>query len=115
MGDKNFDKMLQMRKSRSEYLADKSKAGRSSSTAGRPRPYARHNMLAALLYSPRAIGRTYTVTPKHRYEHFAMGKLYAWKITDAGVGTIMDASRSLGEMTADELRKHFVIKYHGDE
>lgn len=88
MANVNFDNNLKMLKGREQYLKDKSKAGRSSSTAGRPRPYAKKNMSVARLYSPMIVGQTVIVTPKKPMDGFILGRLYEWWVTEAGVGYI---------------------------
>lgn len=108
MGNKNFDQELLLRQGRETYLANKSKAGMSSSTAGRPRPYAKQNMLKARLWSPLLVGQTLTVTPKHPYLKFGPGCYYEWKVTEVGSGIIEST-----EISAEEISEHFIVKPKG--
>lgn len=101
---KDFDKQLLARQGREKYIQNKVKAGRSSTSAGKPRPYARKTIAIARLYSPRAIGRVFAVKPKSNWRQFQMGKYYEWKMTEPGYGIIGGA-----KLPADELRKHFII------
>ena len=108
MGNVNFDKELRFKKGAVQYRMDKAKAGRSGSSAGRPRPYARQNMAKARLYSPSMVGRNLTVTPKHPYLAFRPGIIYEWGIMEEGVGEIDGI-----EITADEISEHFIVKRKG--
>lgn len=100
----DFDKRLMLLKGKEQYLRDKSKAGRMGSSAGRPRPYARQLMKSARLYSPLLVGQTLTVTPLDDTLGYAKGRLYEWKVEEAGYGTI--AGRPL---SADDIRSHFKV------
>lgn len=104
-GNRNFDRELRLKKGSAQYHLDKMKAGSCGSSAGKPRPYARLNILKARLYSPKAIGQSITVTPKSSFAGFLVGKYYEWEVTDAGVGHI-------GKVTlrADEIFEHFIVK-----
>ena len=93
-----------MRKGRAQYLSDKQKAGASSSSAGRPRPYARKNMATARLYSPQVVGQTLTVKPKQGYGSLRAGHYYGWKVIEPGLGVIEGM-----EISADEIREHFIV------
>ena len=66
----NFDESLKLRKGIVQYKLDKSKAGKSSSTAGQPRPYAKKNMAIARLSAPQFVGHSFTVTPKQNFSTF---------------------------------------------
>lgn len=103
-GRKNFDQELRMRQSRATYLANKSKAGMAGSSAGKPRPYAKKNMAYARLHSPQLVGQTLTVSPKHQFQTFQVGKYYEWSIIEAGVG-LVDGY----ELTAKEIKDHFMV------
>lgn len=104
MGNVNFDKELRLRKGSLQYRLDKSKAGRSGSSAGKPRPYAKQNMLKARLYSPMAVGQSITVTPKHQFLEFSVGQYYQWSIIEAGYGTI-----GKHEFEASQIIEHFIV------
>lgn len=107
-GSKNFDQELLMKQGRETYLANKVKGGRSGSSAGKPRPYAKQNMLKARLWSPMLVGQSLTVTPKHPYHKFGPGCYYEWNITEAGFGIIEDT-----ELSAQEIYDHFIVKPKG--
>lgn len=104
MGDRNFDKELRLKKGSVQYRLDKSKAGRCGSSAGKPRPYARKNMLKARLNSPIFIGQSFTITPRHPFLGFAVGQYYEWNIIEKGVGV----SRG-HELDADQIIEHFIV------
>lgn len=87
-----------------QYRANKSKAGRASSTAGQPRPYAKKNMAYARLYSPTLVGQSLTVSPRHNFRSFRVGEYYEWSIIEEGVGLIKDY-----ELTAKEINDHFMV------
>ena len=103
-GDKNFDKYLLMKQGREQYHLNKQKAGATSSSAGRPRPYARKNIATARLYSPQAVGQTLTVKPKQDYGRLRAGHYYGWKVVEPGLGVIEGM-----EISADEIREHFIV------
>lgn len=107
-GNKNFDKELRMKQGSRTYFLNKSKAGRSSSTAGKPRPYAKHNIAKARLFSPILVGKSLTVTPKHKYLKFGPGVYYKWVIIEEGVGYIEGTL-----VEADEIAEHFIVKPKG--
>lgn len=109
MGDANFDKVLRMKKGEAQYRADKAKAGRAGSSAGKPRPYARHSIKIALLYSPKSVGRSFTVKPKEQYRAFSPSFLYQWKCLGDGEGEIEGF-----DVTADEIKEHFIVKRKGE-
>lgn len=101
---KNFDEELRIKKGDYQYRLDKSKAGRCSSTAGRPRPYAAKNMAVARLYSPNTIGHTLTVAAKRSFGRFRTGAYYQARVEEDGVivaGEFFDR---------EELRELFIIK-----
>lgn len=104
MGNRNFDKELRLKKGSAQYLADKSKAGRSGSSAGKPRPYAKKNMAKARLFSPILIGQTLVVTPRHPFLSFQVGQYYEWAIMEAGVGMIKGY-----ELEAEQIAEHFIV------
>lgn len=101
----NFDERLRMSMTREQYRLAKSKGGRSGSSAGQPRPYAKQNMFKAQLFSPRRIGSTILVSPKHTYLRFRVGHLYEWHVYDSGRGTIDGV-----EVSAEEIWEHFIVK-----
>lgn len=103
-GNTNFDRELRLRKGSVQYRLDKSKAGRSGSSAGKPRPYARVNMLKARLHSPLMVGHSLTVSPRHPYLTFRVGQYYEWAIIDSGVGLINGY-----ELEADDIIEHFIV------
>ena len=107
-GNKNFDKELRLKKGSVQYRLDKSKAGRSGSSAGKPRPYAKANIQKARLFSPVLVGKSLIVTPKHNYMSLIPGYYYLWRIIEEGVGYIGDI-----EITAQEISDHFVVKTKG--
>ena len=107
-GNVNFDKELRLKKGAEQYRLDKSKAGRCGSSAGKPRPYARANILKARLYSPVLIGQSLTLTPKHSYLHFQPGQYYECHIIEEGVGMIGNY-----ELEAAEISEHFIVKPKG--
>lgn len=109
-GNKNFDKELRLRKGSVQYRLDKSKAGRSGSSAGKPRPYARQNILKARLYSPILIGQSVTVTPRHPYLTYQVGRYYEWSIIDSGVGLINGY-----ELEASDIIEHFIVIRKGEQ
>lgn len=109
-GNVNFDKELRLKKGSVQYRLDKSKAGRCGSSAGQPRPYAKANMLKARLHSPLLVGQTLTLTPKHPYLHFQVGKYYECYIIEQGVGMISNY-----EIEADEIIEHFIVKTKGSK
>lgn len=104
MGNINFDKELRLRKGLEQYRRDKSKAGRSGSSAGKPRPYAKQNMAYARLFSPLMVGHSMTVTPKHNYLSYRVGQYYEWYIIEEGLGTILGR-----ELEANEIKEHFKV------
>lgn len=104
MGNVNFDNNLRMMKGREQYLRDKSKAGRSGSSAGKPRPYARNNMKYARLYSPLLVGQTVVITPKKPTSGFILGRLYEWRVVEPGLGYIGNI-----EFSADEIKNLFKV------
>ena len=108
MGNVNFDKELRLKQGAEQYRLNKSKAGRSGSSAGKPRPYAKQNMLKARLFSPQLVGKSLTVTPKHKYLMFGPGCYYEWDIIDEGVGYIGSTM-----IEAQEIIDHFIVKTKG--
>lgn len=104
MGNRNFDSELRMKKGLAQYRLDKSKAGRCGSSAGKPRPYAKKNMLKARLNSPIMIGNSITITPRHPFLGFSVGQYYEWTIIEKGVGI----SRG-HELDADQIIEHFIV------
>lgn len=104
MGNVNFDNNLKMMKGREQYLRDKSKAGRSGSSAGKPRPYARANMRYARLHSPLLVGQTVSLTPKKPTSGFVLGRLYEWRVVEPGLG---DIGGQL--LRADEIKDLFKV------
>lgn len=108
MGNANFDRELRMKQGAEQYRLNKSKAGRSGSSAGKPRPYAKANMLKARLFSPQLVGTSLTVTPKHPYLKFGPGVYYKWDIIDEGVGYIEGVL-----IEATDIAEHFVVKTKG--
>lgn len=104
-GSINFDKDLRAKLGAEQYRLNKSKAGRCSSTAGRPRPYAKANMLRARLYSPQLVGQDVPVSPRHPYLKFGPGVHYLWHVYDEGVGTIEGV-----EVEAQEIIEHFFVR-----
>ena len=72
----SFDARLRMSQTKEKYHADKVKAGRVSTSAGVPRPYARKNVLKAQLFSPKIVGTSVVVTPKHPFKKFGPGVYY---------------------------------------
>ena len=98
-----------MTKGSAQYHLDKVKGGRCGSSAGKPRPYARQNMLIARLYSPKLIGQSVTVTPKESFSIFRVGHYYEWKVVDEGVGFIQGI-----ELDADDIKKNFIVKRRKD-
>lgn len=103
-GKKNFDKDLRLLKGTEQYLKDKSKAGRSSSTAGQPRPYAKKTMLKARLYSPVLVGQSVTVVPLHDVYGLVKGRPYEWKVVEPGLGYI--GGQLLGAEEINNLFKY---------
>lgn len=101
----NFDERVRATKTREQYHLDKVKAGRSGSSKGQPRPYAKQNMAAARLYSPALVGQSLTVTPKHPYQRFRPTICYEWQVLEPGYGII-----GIDDITADEIRQHFIVK-----
>lgn len=104
MGNRNFDNELKLKKGLAQYHLDKKKAGMSGSSAGQPRPYARQNVLYARLFSPLFIGKSFTITPKHSYLHFSVGKHYEWTMIEEGLGNVDGY-----EMEAKEIKDHFML------
>lgn len=102
--NKDFDRRLRISKGATQYHLDKVKAGRSGSSAGKPRPYAKRNMLKARLHSPLLVGCTLTVSPKHPYLSYGVGRYYEWSIIETGVGTINGF-----ELEADTILEHFIV------
>lgn len=102
---RDFDTDLRIKLGAERYRFNKSKAGRCSSTAGQPRPYAKANMLRARLYSPKLIGQSIPVTPKHPYLKFGPGVNYLWEVFDDGVGRIEGV-----EVEAKEIINHFIVR-----
>ena len=100
---KNFDAHLRSIQTREQYRLNKSKAGRMSSTKGKPRPYAKSLMLKALLHSPKVVGYKYTVKPK-KNGILSVNNYYIWEVTEPGVGKILGHT-----ITADELYENFII------
>lgn len=107
-GNRNFDKELRLKQGAELYRLNKSKAGRSGSSAGKPRPYAKANMARARLFSPMIVGQTLTVTPKHQYLKFTPGNYYGWRIIEEGVGYIEGVM-----VEAREIADHFIVKLKG--
>lgn len=103
-GNKNFDKELRLKKGSVQYRLDKSKAGRSGSSAGKPRPYAKQNILKARLNSPLLVGHSLTVSPKHPYLSFRVGRYYEWNIIEGGVGKVEGCL-----LEADDIIEHFIV------
>ena len=103
-GNRNFDKELRLKKGSVQYRLDKSKAGRCGSSAGKPRPYAKRNMLKARLNSPLMVGHSFTVSPRHSYLAFRVGQYYEWAIIDSGVGLINGI-----ELEASDIIEHFIV------
>lgn len=103
--NKSFDRDLRVKLGAEQYRLNKSKAGRCSSTAGQPRPYARANMLRARLFSPKIIGQTIPVSPKHPYLHFQPGNTYLWEVFEEGLGRIGGV-----EIEAKEIIDHFIVR-----
>lgn len=98
-----------MKKGSIQYHLDKVKGGRCGSSAGKPRPYARQNMLTARLYSPKLIGQSVIVTPKANFMAFRTGRYYEWKVVEAGLGYIGGIL-----MDADEIKQNFIVKRRKD-
>lgn len=98
-----------MTKGSVQYHLDKVKGGRCGSSAGKPRPYARQNMLTARLYSPKLIGQSVTVTPKESFSVFRVGHYYEWRVVDEGVGFIQGI-----ELDADDIKQNFIVKRRQD-
>lgn len=104
-GNVNFDKELRLKKGSVQYHLDKQKAGRSGSSAGQPRPYAKKNMSKAMLFSPMTVGKTLLVVPKHNYLVFHPPRIYEWHVIEPGVGKAQGI-----ELTAEEISEHFIVK-----
>lgn len=102
---KDFDKNLRIKLGAEQYRLNKSKAGRCGSSAGQSRPYAKALMLRARLYSPKLIGQTIPVTPKHPYLKFGPGVNYLWEVFEEGVGRIEGV-----EVEAKEIIEHFIVR-----
>lgn len=100
----NFDERLRISKGSYQYHLDKVKGGYASSSAGKPRPYAKQNMRVALFSSPRMVGHTLVVKPKHNFSQFHIGKLYECFIIERGVGIIEGE-----EFQASEIKEHFIL------
>lgn len=98
-----------MTKGSAQYHLDKVKGGRCGSSAGKPRPYARQNMLIARLYSPKLIGQSVIVTPKANFMGFRTGIYYEWKVVEEGVGYIGGML-----LDADEIKQNFIVKRRKD-
>ena len=105
----NFDQRLKASQTQQQYHDNKVKGGRCGSSAGKPRPYARQNMLIARLYSPKLIGQSVTVTPKENFSMFRVGHYYEWRVVDEGVGFIQGI-----ELDADDIKKNFIVKRRKD-
>ena len=103
-GHKNFDEHLKLKKGLAQYRADKSKAGRSGSSAGKPRPYAKRNASKAHLFSPVFVGKSFTVTPLKPTKRFHLGAYYEWHIIEPGVGVINGI-----ELTANDIIENFKV------
>lgn len=101
----NFDERLRMTKTPAQYHLDKVKGGRCGSSAGRPRPYSKQNMLIARLYSPKLVGQSVTVTPKEPWLIFHPGHYYEWKVIAEGEGTMDGMS-----ISADDIKEHFIVR-----
>ena len=104
----NFDQRLKASQTQQQYHDNKVKAGRSGSSAGKPRPYARAIMRNARLYSPQIVGQSITVTPKHAFLRFRPGNYYEWKVVEPTLGYIDGIM-----LEAEEIAKHFIIKPKG--
>lgn len=104
----NFDERLRSRKTPFQYHEDKVKGGRTGSSAGFRRPYARSNMRKALLYSPKKVGQSISVVPKHYYKGLAATRQYEWQVLEPGYGTINGM-----EFSADEIAEHFIVRMKG--
>ena len=104
MANKDFDNNLRMLKGSAQYRADKVKAGRAGSSAGKPRPYAKVNMRNARLYSPQLVGQTIYLTPKKPFSTFTLGRVYEWKVVEPGVGYIGGQL-----LRADEIKNLFKV------
>lgn len=107
-GNVNFDKELRLKQGRETYLANKVKGGKASSSAGKPRPYARANIAKARLFSPMLVGKSFTVSPRHPYLRFIPGRYYEWHIIEEGLGYIENIP-----IEAEDIDEHFIIKTKG--
>lgn len=101
----NFDERIRAKKTPAQYHEDKVKAGRMGSSAGRSRPYARANMRKALLYSPKKVGQTVLVSPKHEYKGLHIGRQYEWLVLEPGYGII-----GVTDFSAEEIAEHFIVR-----
>lgn len=107
-GHFNFDQELRARWDRQTYIDNKRKGGMTGSSKGQPRPYAKANALKARLWSPRTVGRTLTVVPKHNIPGFRIGQPYEWEVVEPGLGYINGIM-----LKADEISSHFIVKPKG--
>lgn len=107
-GHSNFDQELRARWDEFTYKANKRKGGMAGSSKGQPRPYAKQHILKARLFSPKTVGATLTVTPKHRFNKFGPGVYYQWEVIEPGIGIIEGV-----EVSAQEICDHFVVKQKG--
>lgn len=103
--NKSFDKNLRIKLGAEQYRLNKSKAGRCGSSAGQPRPYAKALMLRARLYSPKIVGQTLSVSPKHPYLRFQPGNTYLWEVLEEGLGRIEGV-----EIESQEIIEHFFVR-----
>lgn len=103
--NKSFDRDLRLKLGAEQYRLNKSKAGRCGSSAGQPRPYAKALMLRARLYSPKIVGQTLPVSPKHPYLRFQPGNTYLWEVFEEGLGRIEGV-----EIEAKEIIEHFIVR-----
>lgn len=107
-GHSNFDQELRARWDEYTYKANKRKGGMAGSSKGQPRPYAKQNILKARLFSPKTVGTSLTVAPKHRFQKFVPGVYYQWEVIEPGIGIIEGA-----EVSAQEIVDHFIVKARG--
>jgi hypothetical protein len=103
-GNANFDSELRMKLGAEQYRLNKSKAGRSGSSAGKPRPYAKRNILKARLFSPVTVGKSLTISPKHNYMTFQVGKHYEWEVVEEGFGYADNIP-----LEANEVAEYFFV------
>lgn len=106
---KDFDRELLMRKGADRYRADKIKAATigGSMTKGSSRPWARKNMVLAMLHRHQMQGKTFTATALVSYSKFEAGKHYKLEVLDTReTGMVI-----LGglPMTAQEAAENFKI------